>query len=287
MSEIKGTKRLSSVLLFLICAAFSVTAAAASPQEFTTEMYERIVAAKPASRLEIKADLEIVTNDEKSGEGVINLRRIYSFCQHAADEQCEKTKQEFVDNMTAPARESELASLRIIVRDQQYFDYLAGGSGIEELDIDQVPHRKIGEDLYAFLAFDSPTTVALATKKALQDLNTEEQKAWGLAAKQTRAILPAFPTMAQLRENPVGLEMEEYLASLLAFQADWLKLSDQVGESLLITATSDQFVMVALDSDVSDMAAFKRSVVDDCNQQLRCISPNVYRFSEGQWMIEK
>lgn len=287
MSEIKATKRLSNLLLLLTCAAFSVTAAAASPQEFTSEMYERIVAAEPASRLEVKADLELLTDDDQLGKGVINLHRIYGFCQQASPEDCEKTKQEFVDNLTAQVPESELPSLRIIVRNQQYFDYLAKDTGFEKLDINLIPHRKIGEDLYAFLAFDSPNTIALVTKETLHNLKTGEQKAWDLAEKQTREILPAFPTSDQIRESPIELETEEYLASLLAFQGDWLKLSNQVGENLFVTATSDQFVMVALGSDVSDMDAFKRSVVEDCNQQQRCISPNIYRFSGGQWVIEK
>lgn len=287
MAEIRRMKPLLYLFLLPIFAACNAATAATTPEEFTAEMYERFVAAKPTLQLEIKADLELLITGDQLGDGVINLHRIYGFCQQASPEDCTIAKQELVDSLTPPIPDSELRSLRIIVRDQEYFDYLDGNSGIKNVDISLIPHRKIGEDLYAFLAFDSLSTISLATKEALQDFDIEEQEAWDLAENQTREILPAFPTSEQLRANPIALESGEYLASLLAFQDDWVKLSNEVGERLFVTAVSDQSVMAALDSSIYDLAALKRSVADDCLQQQRCISPNVYRFSEGQWMMDR
>lgn len=287
MGKIGGARRLSYLSLLLIGLASGGAAAPASPQEFTAEMHERIEIAKPASRLEIKADLELMIQDEPLEAGVINLHRIYNFCQQSSPEECEATKQEFVDNISAPVGHSELKSLRIIVRDQQYFDYITGNTGIGKVDISQILHRKIGEGLYAILAFDAPTTIALATKGALQDLETSEESAWRLAEKQTRAILPEIPTADQLQAKVVGLELDGYLASLLAFQAEWSKLSNDAEDNIFVAATSDQFILVTLGRDISDMVMFKRSVADDCNQQQRCISPHVYRFSLGRWVIDK
>jgi hypothetical protein len=254
-------------------------------REFGQTMLERLRSAKSDTELRIDRDDPLAIQikvDGEWGNGVINTHRLYGFCQTASSEECHAAIEEFADSISIPPSEPAPADLRVIVRGTSYLDYLLrSGPDAEH----QPLYRPIGEDLFAIVAFDGPRTIALAMRPQLRDLGITDDAAWQLATAQTRAVLPPLPSGAGLADQPVAFEEFEYLASLLADTEAWRGVAAEAGPDLFVTAVSDYFVFTGVLPDGSDLERFKQTVREDCAAQQRCISPNVYRFREGRWVI--
>lgn len=249
-------------------------------------MLQRLQAAFPEGQLSLKNDEPLVVTVKHAGEwddARINLHRIFQFCQTAEAADCEISKTEFVTKITKPQPKPTRDSLRVVVRDQDYLDYLLGveKSGKGDLSL----HEPIGEGLHVLIAFDSPDAIGMVGTRALQELGLSQAEAWQLAKRQTAQRLPAIPTADQLSKGAIAYQDEGYLASLLVDLDDWAKLSKSVGPDLFVTAVSDQFVMVGKMSRGPKLNQFKQTVIEDCAAQERCISPHIYRFHQGRWMV--
>ena len=83
----------------------------------------------------------------------------------------------------------------------------------------------------------------------------------------------------------VVYELPEYAASLLARPDQWRALAEAVGPDLFVTAVSDQFVFVGMLPPGENLEGFRQTVRDDCASQERCISPNLYRWRDGRWIV--
>jgi hypothetical protein len=259
--------------------------AADGEREFGQAMLERLRAAKSAIELRIDPDDPLAIQAKVDGEwenGVINTHRLYGFCQTATNEECHAAIEEFADNISTRPPEPASADLRVIVRGASYVDYLLRPAPEAE---DRPLYRPIGEDLFAIVAFDGPKTIAIAMRPQLRELGITDDAAWQLAAAQTRAVLPPLPSGAVLAENAVAFEEYEYLASLLADTEAWRGIAAEAGPDLFVTAVSDYFVFAGMLPDGPDLEQFKQTVREDCAAQQRCISPNVYRFRNGRWVI--
>lgn len=147
-----------------LAAALVAPALAQSPEAeraFAQSMLPELRKALPDREFEIDdtAPLQIIV-ESGYGPGLsrVNLHRIYNFCLDASAEECEGVRREFLAGLAIPADAPEAAALRIIVRDQQYVDYLR-----KTLPVDsQLDYRRIGDDLFAILALDAPTTISVA-----------------------------------------------------------------------------------------------------------------------------
>lgn len=259
-------------------------AAATGERAFAARMLKELQAAAPDKELRISADDPLVIemkHDGAWGEAYINLHRLEAFCAGATAADCDAVAADFARKVTAEVAAFAAADLRAIVRDKVYLDYV-----LETMPADARPlHRQIGDDLFAILAFDSPATIALAPPAELRDLGLDDKAAWDLAAAQTRAILPSLPAGADLAQNAVAFEEYEYLPSLLADIEAWRAIEAEAGPDLFVTAVSDHFVFAGLLPDGPNLERFKRTVREDCAAQERCISPHVYRFRDGRWVI--
>lgn len=256
-----------------------------SETDFGAEMRKRLaehmtgasISANPAD------PLSATVKGGEWDEATVNFHRVHSYCQSASADDCEALKKEFVEKITKMPPAASKASLRLIVRDAQYIGYVRATEKSDKL----AHFEQIGEDLFALLASDSPDAIALVSDKGLKDLGLSRDEAWAIAASQTRALLPPLPTSAQLKSNPVAYQDNELLGSLLIDRAAWADLAKAIGPDLFVTVVSDQFVFVAVMPDGSRLDAFKKSVAEDCSGQARCISPNVYRFRDGQWVVSR
>jgi hypothetical protein len=177
--------------------------------------------------------------------------------------------------------------LRVIVRDRSYLDQALtspkGPSGIRV----RLVSRQIGDDLFALLAFDGANAIAAASEEDLRDLGLSIDQGWTLATAETRWLLPPIPTASQLNLSAMAFEDGGYQASLLFDLAAWSRLAEQVGPDLIMTVVSDESVFVAKLPDGPDLEGFKEVVARDCQQQKRCVSPHVYRFRGGRWVIAR
>ncbi|MBD3728320.1 MAG: hypothetical protein IE933_01310 [Sphingomonadales bacterium] len=254
-------------------------------REFSEAMLPQMEAAMPGATLALDPDDPLtirLSNWQGWEDAQINLHRIYGFCLNNPAKDCAAVKAEFVDHLAEKPPESSANSLRVIVRDRQYWDYIAQTFP----DKGKLPpHRQIGDDLLAILAFDNPKTIALAQPERLAELGLDEEAAWALARKQMAAILPALPDGAGLREQPVAFEDFEYLASLLDNTAGWDKVARDAGPDMFLTVVSDRFVFVGVMPPGQQLERFRRTVEDDCKAQPRCVSPNIYRFRDGRWVV--
>lgn len=269
------------MLLFTGCAP-----ALADEAQFRSQMIELFRGVYPdGTFVPGEKELEIRVEGGSWDQATINLHRIFHFCQTASQTDCETVKTEFVTKLNAKPQTLDAASLRIIVRDRDYMAY------IDELERKsgerQAVRRQIGEDLFAILASDGSETIALVGDKGLAELHLSEEAAWDRAWRQTVAVLPAIPEPAKFREQAMAFESEEYLASITADLAAWQKISNAAGPNLFMTVVSDQFVFVGPMPDGPDLEAFRRTVQEDCAAQPRCVSPNIYRFRGGRWVIAR
>ena len=65
------------------------------------------------------------------------------------------------------------------------------------------------------------------------------------------------------------------------------RLADEVGPDLFITVATDQIVIVGLVPDGKPLDDLAEAVRADCAAAARCISPHVFRFRGGKWIIAK
>lgn len=274
--------RIFALTLALVIAG--CTPARADEAQFRVEMIERFRKAYPDRQYSLgKEELEVGVKGGEWEEATINLHRIFSFCETAAKDDCEAVKAEFVEKTGVKPKKLSADSLRIIVRDSEYMTYV----GKLGSDADERPtiYRTIGDDLFAVLANDGAETIELVGDKGLAELALTEAEAWDRAWRQTRTVLPVIPEPEKFLEQAMAFESEEYLASLAADLPAWKKVSDVAGPSLMMTVVSDQFVFVGRMDDGPNLNAFRKTVEEDCRAQQRCVSPHIYRFRNGRWVI--
>lgn len=283
--------RFFAAALFALCVACPAAAIAQSggldEQAFAQDMLARLRKAEPGSDLRIKPDEPLVIQVRKGAnwdEASYNLHRVYGFCQVNSDADCEAVKADYVDKITRPLPVTERRNLRVIVRDQQYLDYILS---VMKTPDTQPVYRRIGDDLYAIMAIDAPDSTSIANSGTLEKLGMDADAAWTLAMRQTRDVLPPFPNAKLAHHEPVLFEGYEYLASLLAFADEWNAAAQTAGPDMFVTAVSDNLVFVGFFPKGDQLEQFRQAVIDDCNAQPRCISPNVYRLREGRWVIDR
>jgi hypothetical protein len=275
-------KRLAALLILLLCAGCAP--AKATEDQFRHDMIERFRKQQPQVKFEIGDEPLVVSVDGGAdASGTLNLHRIFQYCQNASAGDCEAAKKEFVEKSSTKPPPLTSASLRIVVRDAVYVDYI--GQLEAKAGNRQAIRRQIGDDLFAILVSDGPNTIALVGDTSLAELKLSEAAAWDIGWRQTQSILPKIPFAADLEKSAAAFESEEYLASLAADLPAWQKISDALGDDLFLTAVSDQFVFAGVMPDGPDFEAFRKSVAEDCRAQQRCVSPNLYRFRKGRWVV--
>lgn len=278
--------------LLALCALVLLSVAPAfaqgSEEQFRTAMIARLAKAMPGATLTLKPgdSLAVMVKGGPWNEAQINLNRIYAFCQQASAADCETEKTQFVavisedpDKIEAPEK------LRLLVRDQQYVDSARGTGLGEKNGPDGLIAEPLGGGLYAILAADAPKAYRMFTGKGLEDLHMGRGEAWALARRQTLALLPPLPEAFELRESAVIYQGHELGGSLLLDLPAWADLAKQVGPNLLVSVVSDDVVFVGIIADGPDLEKFRKAVEEDCTQQARCISPYVYRFRDGHWVM--
>lgn len=262
-----------------------------SIEDFGADVLDRVREAAPGVSAEISDQDPFQINVSGLGELddiTLNLDRVYNFCLSAPKKECSAEVDQLVNLLTEQAEQPGFGpdNLRIVVRDKQYWDYVR-----QAVPEDAVPqHRQIGDDLYAILALDSPQSIALAPPEQIAEMGLSAGEAWDLALAQTAAIVPALPAddTDDLAAGMVIFEGDEYVASLMIDQDRWQAIADAVGPDLLVAPITDQFV-VAMGAlpEGRDLDGFRELVGEQCAAASRCVSPNVYRFREGRWVIAR
>jgi hypothetical protein len=259
--------------------------AAAGEREFAAGLLGRLQSAMPDIELRISADDPLVIEMKGRhgwGDGELNLRPVHTLCSRITAEECGAFLDDYVAAASGERPEPVAENLRIVVRQADYLARLR-----EKLPRDERPvSRQIGEDLFALLAFVDANGIAIATPGQIRALGPDEAVTWQRAGEQTRAMLPRLPEPIDIVRDYVAIEDGDLLSSVLADTDAWRTIADEVGPELAVAATTDQFVFVgALPVDARGMREFKRAVRDDCRKVQQCISPNVYRFRDGRWVI--
>lgn len=256
-----------------------------SEDGFTSESLEQIRQKYPETAAEIMGPLQIKLVPKGEEERHLNLHRIFGYCNNVPED-CERARTELIEKAGKRPDEATLQGLRIMVRDQEYIDYVEGLQRDAPRDLGMTAHyQKIGEDLYLLLAMDSPDATALVGDSTIKKLGISLTDAWTQA--RTNTVLPPLPTGKKLKESAMAYQEYPYLSVLLGDLKGWEKVSNEVGPDLFVTVVSDEFVFVGLLPDGQQLDDFKKTVDEDCKQQQRCISPFVYRFRQGKWVIAR
>lgn len=253
--------------------------AATGEREFTEQMIERMRAAGSTLDLQVSERDQLVIEMTYGGAKEPDdfaLHTFYAVCAEASAEYCDSFLDSMVSVATMMPPELTAESLRVVVRQR---DYLA------RLGPRQSLSRQIGDDLFALLAFASPEVIVFANRGDLRTLGLDTAAAWRLAGEQTRAELPELPVDFDLAEHVIGYQDYDLLPSLLADTEGWRGVASKAGPDLFATATSDVSVWVGVMPDGPRLEEFKRVVRSECEGAVECISPNVYRFRGGRWVI--
>ena len=284
-------KRLLLGLLAALLLAAPLSAQAKSPESFSQEMIALLRKSDPGGRYTIDPEdpLHVVgqrtKGDEKPAEFHIYFDRIYAFCTKNPGPDCDAERTAFVRAMSTPFPDNGAKAIRVIVRDQEYVDAATGYK-----DKDGQPMalaQPLGGGLHMLLALDSPDAIAIIGAGRLKELELDQTAAWTLGTIQTRSILPPLPKAADLKQSWIVFEGREYYGSLLVDLAAWQRISDEVGPDLFVTVTSDQLVVVGTIKDGDGLDKLAEATAQDCAAASRCISPHVYRFRDGEWVVAK
>jgi hypothetical protein len=255
-----------------------IFAEAAIPQ-IRAAYSDATIALEPGEPLQIN-----ITRKGETEPAMLNLHRVFSFCQSAPEADCAaETARVIAILANAPdAIETEARTLRIIVRDAQYWNYVLGSK------LGSVPpHRQIGADLYAIIAFDSPEAIAIAIPDRIAELGLSDENAWLFAERQTARVIPGLPETGARIEGLTVFQGDEYTGSMMAYPALWEALAAANGPDLAVIANSDQFVIAAVVPDGAELEKYRGLAEEQCKLAARCISPNVYRWREGRWVVAR
>jgi hypothetical protein len=254
-------------------------------EAFRAEVFARLKARHPTETFKLDSEALVIRYGAgEANEGKINLHRIFGFCQTASSTDCEKEMQSLVAKLVLEPPSATRASLRIVVRDKEYVDYL---NSVEQGSVDKTPlhyRRQVGEDLYALIASDAPDTIAMIGGRDLKAMNLTPDEAWAIAEGNMKGILPKLPEPDRFKDDALVFDKFPYLSAIVADLPYWQRVSQQVGSELMMTVVSEQFVFVGPLAD-KELQGFKATVAEDCAAQARCISPNVYRFRDGRWVV--
>lgn len=226
----------------------------------------------------------VVLKKGKESEFTIYFDRIWRFCQQASEEDCTSARADFITKTLAPRDKPTARSLRYVVRTK---DYVAA---IEEVGRKKKGEklafvRPIGGDLFMVLVSDSKDSVSMVSSATLKELGLSEEDAWLIAMPQTRSVVPKVPDAAAVAKQWTGYQGPQYMGSMLGLTEDWAWLAEKAGPNLFVTAATDQLVIVGLSAPGPDFDKLVRAVQEDCNAAERCISPHVYRFRSGKWIV--
>jgi hypothetical protein len=286
VGEGAGYMKAMTVGLALLVAACSP--ATASETEFTKQMLAKFQQQYPRSKFDVLEQLTLRKDAGLDSEAHINLHRIWLYCQNVPEE-CDRAKTDYVrKTSTELPAEATADQLRIMVRGEDYINYVRGLETDAKKDLGPSSvYEKIGDDLYIVVAADYKDRIGLVGEKRLRELKLDRNAAFKLAAEQTRPSLPTIPNPSHFKTQATAFEGEAYLSALLYDRDAWRRISDEVGPDLLVTVVSDQFVFAGLMPDGPKLEDFKKTVIEDCAQQERCISDKVYRFRNDRWVISR
>lgn len=284
-----GAVRMKRILGLLISAlGFSATQAYAqsSEERFRDEMIPRLAKSLPGGTLSPLTDdpLAITVKGGHLDGGQINLNRIYGYCLTASRADCESEKESLIAAVAIKPEAATAETLRLIVRDQEYVDWIREADAKEGKGALTIA-KPLGGGLYAVLAYRLSNGVGSITTDNLADLNLTTEQAWSLAQSQTAAILPSVPTADQLQGGVVLFQEHDLGSSLLIDLSGWSKLSAASGPNLVVAVVSDNLVFVGKMADGPDLENLRKTVAEECANQARCISPHLYRFRNGRWAI--
>lgn len=271
----------AAVLLFALPAA-----AQKSPDALQREMIGRFERAVPGSKFSPNPGDDLLVIVAKGGEmdgALINLHRIAYYCDQVDAEACEAAKGDFVRKLTIRNPDPTPDTLRIIVRDQGYFDYVTRGMPVKDKRLTPV-YRPLGDGLYALLAFDMPEAIGVLFEESLPDMGLTAEAAWTRAMAQTRTDLPPLPTGSEILAGPVGREGLAYIASMLVDLPAWERLAITAGPNMFVAITTDQFMVIGVMPDGADFDKLKEHAAEECRRAERCISPLLYRLRKGRWV---
>lgn len=274
-----GMQRMAAIFLAggALLSSTGCSAQVSDEQRFAAQMIRQIRQRLPG--VEVAQRDDPLTVSLKGGgriETTINFGSLHRFCRQATAKECRAMRKEFLDTVLRVPPVATPASLRIAVRDAEYVQH-----------VPEIVAEPIGEDLFAVLVSDSPDSVATVPPDMLAALGLTRAQAWERAWTQTRAGLPALTGGAALAQGARFYTDQSYLASLLADTKAWRAIAKAAGPNLLVTVVADNNLFVAVMPDGPKLEQFKQSVREDCATQPRCISPNLYRFRDGRWVVSR
>jgi hypothetical protein len=174
------------------------------------------------------------------------------------------------------------AQLRVAVRSTDFCDHLAT---LEAERPGQRPLTRPGPaaGLCTVLMADYPNRMRTVPGEDLPALELDAAAAWALAERQTLAALPAPESLEGLDRSLVVVTDMDYVPSLILAGEGWRRAA--AGGELLLAVPTDGFAVVARRANVPDLAQFRAAVRENFETGERGISPHIYRWTAGGWVV--
>jgi hypothetical protein len=248
-----------------------------SPAAFTARVATMLRERLPGKNVEVQSDLTLVVADA----GQWNLDRIFAFCQRVPA-RCGAVAEGSVDRMVKLLRQQShpvtIAQLRLLVRPEDT---------LENFPPNLHPLTKpLFDGLLLILASDQGSGYGYLQADVLGKLNLTEEKAFEIAANNTRASLQSTRNIAELRPGQLlPLSGGEDESGRLALHDDWAEYVARTHSTLLLAIPSSELAVVGNGFSQLDVRAVAAFVARAYATAERPISPDVFRWTPSGWEV--
>jgi hypothetical protein len=130
---------------------------------------------------------------------------------------------------------------------------------------------------------DYGTTLSAVVVADLPSLSLERAAAWRIARDQVLARYPRFDREVSLVDGRDRLEGRAVSSMLLDSDA-WDRLTVKYGE-LLVAVPHEGLLLIRRAGSAADLADMRAEVRREMEAAPRPISPMIYRYSKGRWLV--
>lgn len=255
---------------------------------FTLEMKDRLSAANPSSNFEIEGPLSILGTDTEGNESHFYVGRVFEFCRMNPAEECEATKQHFVDTVAhfVPGeRTITVDQLRIVIRPAEYLEDLEEIVGSATTADQARISRPIAPGLSAIMMAHHSPTISMVSRGHLQELGVDENEAWTIAEGRVLNSLPAVPNLADFQSGSFIVADTDHAQSIMLASDGWNDLAEQTGGRFVIAVPDDGFLIAILLDAIPNMSRIQNMTRDAYRSASRPISPHLFTWSNGRWEL--
>lgn len=260
----------------------------ASTQASFTESIARLVhEASAAFRVAVLGPLTIHVDatDTDKHDLRVSLDRVWAECQ-GDPRHCEDDARSFVDKMVAaietPAAQATREQVVAVLRPRAYFDAIGGpsASGV-------VADPFVG-DLFAAYVVDLPQAVRSLSAADMTSLGLARGDLPSLArANLAHRLGSSVELLARAKPGSVAVVQtgSYFESSRLLLVDDWVALAARLTQPMFAAVPANDVLVFAVAPPAEQLAKLRGAIQGLYASSERPVSPHLYRWDAGRWIV--